>query len=458
MTALRDRFAGPRARSGLFFAALFLAVFISRVPFLGAGYGVNVDAWRVARVARDMAITGQYSVSRFPGYPVQEIICSSLWRGGPYALNGLTALLSAVAIVAFIQIGRTLQLPCVWLAGAALSATPVFYVSSACAKDYIWGLAFMLLSLLSALRHRPLLAGLLLGLATGCRITSLAMALPIVLILFGQNSGRAFLFAGLRFIAATLLTAAAAFTPVWWRYGWTFFTFYEGHGRPDRLTMLTRGTVEVFGMLGLIGLGIVAASSFFAKAKPPDANRWIFPAFCAVLGIYIAAYLRLPDQAGYLLPTAPFVLLLAQRYAPASALQVFCAFLIVSPFVDISRNGFSRGAILADRDERLQTLARIRGFLDYSATLPGRNTFVTGSWEPLIAVLAPPTPSARNRYVGLLNAAELSAVLKTSDHVFYLPRIREFNYQVYGIDLANYGVLDLRKIFDRQQLPSARIE
>jgi hypothetical protein len=56
------------------------AVALSRLAFLTPGYGVNVDAWRVARVARQLSETGIYEVSRFPGYPVQEILFLALAR------------------------------------------------------------------------------------------------------------------------------------------------------------------------------------------------------------------------------------------------------------------------------------------------------------------------------------------------------------------------------------------
>ena len=81
---------------------LLIAVALSRLPFLGTGYGINVDAWRVARVARQLSETGLYEVSRFPGYPVQEIVCSWLWRGGPWALNGASAVCSVFAVWAFV--------------------------------------------------------------------------------------------------------------------------------------------------------------------------------------------------------------------------------------------------------------------------------------------------------------------------------------------------------------------
>ena len=69
------------------FAALFAVVLLSRLPFVGVEYGREFDAWRVARAAQHIAETGEYETSRAPGYPVQEIVCSLIWRGGPRALD-----------------------------------------------------------------------------------------------------------------------------------------------------------------------------------------------------------------------------------------------------------------------------------------------------------------------------------------------------------------------------------
>ena len=435
---------------------LFIVVLLSRLPFLAAGYGVNVDAWRVARAAREIATTGEYSVSRFPGYPVQEIVCSWFWRGGPLALNALTALLSAVAVTAFVAIGRKLHHRNAWLGGLALAATPIFFVCSVCSKDYMWALAFILLSILCSLHDRPVLTGALLGLAAGCRITALAMALPLVLILFGGTASRPRWLVSLRFFFTTALVSLLVFSPVWLRYGTSFFKFYEDHARPSWQTVLTRGTVELWGTVGLIGLGIAACGLFFQPAKPNPANKWVVPALSLAIVIYLAAYLRLPDQAGYLLPIVPLVLILAQQFAPGRIFQVLCACLLAAPVVEISRTGLLPGQIFADQAERLQTMARIRGFLAYAEELPGRNTIVVGGWEPQIAVMAPQLSQGRNHYSYLLDARELSAALQNTDHIFYLPLIREFNYRVHGLDLARYGALDLHAMFEREQSERAR--
>jgi hypothetical protein len=166
------------------------SVALSRLPFLASGYGVNVDAWRVARVARQLSETGLYEVSRFPGYPVHEIVCSWLWRGGPCALNGASAICSVAAVWVFILCARRLGCRDSVLAGLALAMSPVFFVNSVTAKDYVWALAFVLGSLFCVLDRRPTLAGLLLGLAVGCRITSAAMILPLALLFVGRDGKR----------------------------------------------------------------------------------------------------------------------------------------------------------------------------------------------------------------------------------------------------------------------------
>jgi hypothetical protein len=456
-------------------AMVFAIVFLSRLPFLDAGYGVNVDGWRVARVARDIATTGEYSLSRFPGYPVQEIICSWFWRGGPFALNALSALFSATAATAFAAIARKLGGRDFFFAALALAATPIFFISSVSSKDYVWAIAFVLLSILSALHQRAVFAGTFLGLATGCRINSLSILLPIALILFVGCGGRERIVSGAKFAAALIVTSMIAFSPVWLRYGTDFWRFYQ-HARPDWLTIVSRGTVEIWGTIGLLGLVLMVCSALLSRcgakkkfaASPMGSpsskilldssdcgfvsrSKWITAALVLWIVITVAQYLRLPDQAGYLLPLVPAVLLLAQQLVSHRVFQIACACLVLSPFVDLSRNGVRPGAILADRAERLHTLEQIKRFLSYTETLPGRNTIVVGAWEPIIATVAPNIANGRNHYVYLLDEPALAAVQARHEPIFYAPQMREFNQRIYGIDLARYGGIDLREFSLRQR-------
>ena len=457
---------------------VFLIVLVSRLPFLDAGYGVNVDAWRVALTAREIAVTGDYSVSRFPGYPIQEIVCSWFWRGGPFALNALSAIFSAIAATAFAAIARKLHGRDAFLAALAFAATPILFISSVSSKDYVWAIAFILLAILSALHQRAVLAGMFLGLATGCRITSLSTLLPIAFILFSKSERPHRIASVAKFTAVSIVTAAIAFSPVWLCYGTAFWRFYE-HARPDWLTIASRSTVELWGTLGLIGV-VLAASTIIARRwigrsaddgtlkpkaqnsiaarlelssptglidPPSSQNKWMVGALLLWLAITVAVYLRLPDQAGYLLPAVPAVILLAQQRAPRRAFQFACACLILSPFVDIGPKGVQAGPIFADRAERVYTLDQVKHFLSYAETLPGQNTIVVGAWEPIIATVTPNIEKGRNNYVYLLDENGLATVLARHEPIFYAPRMREFNQRIYGIDLAKYGGIDLRDFY-----------
>src|ERR1035437_9401884 len=86
------------------FITLFIIVFISRIPFLSAGYGIEEDSWGIALAAFHTNFSGIYEPSRFPGHPVQELIYSSLWGCGPIVFNGLCAFFSAIGVVFFALI------------------------------------------------------------------------------------------------------------------------------------------------------------------------------------------------------------------------------------------------------------------------------------------------------------------------------------------------------------------
>lgn len=454
-------------------AIVFAVVLLSRVPFVDAGYGVNVDAWRVALTAREIALTGDYSVSRFPGYPIQEIVCSWFWRGGPFVLNALSAIFSAIAATAFAAIAQKLAGRDALLAALAFAATPILFISSVSSKDYVWAIAFILLAILSALHQRTVLAGMFLGLAVGCRIASLSMLFPIALILFSRSDRHQGIVSVTKFVGISIITAIIAFSPVWLSYGTAFWRFYE-HARPDWLTILSRGTLEIWGTLGLLGLLLEAcvlslsrsglirkladSTIWLASIKelpdPPDRlsssrSKWLIVALVLWLAITVAVYLRLPDQAGYLLPAVPAVLLLAQQVVSRRAFQFACACLILSPFVDLGPKGLQAGAIFADRAERIHTLDQVEHFLGYAETLPGQNTIVVGAWEPIIATIAPHIAHGRNHYVYLLDDVTLAAVLARNEPIFYAPRMREFNQRIYGIDLTKYGGINLSDVYRR---------
>ncbi|MGC3991382.1 MAG: hypothetical protein QM796_17205 [Chthoniobacteraceae bacterium] len=439
-------------------AALILVIVLTRLPFLDAGYGANVDAWRVANVARQLATTGEYEASRLPGYPLQEMICSLFWRGGPVALNGLSLLMSLAAVLALLVIARACQCRDAWAYALALAFTPVFFINSVSAKDYVWAIAFVLWALWAAIKNRPILCALLLGLAIGCRITSGAMMLPLGMILWQQSSaGKGTVLA--RFAVFACLTGALCFLPVWLRYGPGFFTFYENHDRPGLSDILQRAFVEVWGLPGLLGLIVAVAGTAFtafrSSRNETSARPKLLAPLLVMIALYLIAFWRLPDQAGYLVPIIPAVLLLMALYTPRWAGLFLCATLIISPWLSFSGGRLQSGPILQDHAEREQTVNGVKGFLAFCQQHLDPSTIVAvGAWQPIITVLAPEDAA---RFPYLISLDDAKALLAQGHHLAYASEsIRQFNFRANHFDLAATGAVDVHNLFlQRAFAPSA---
>ncbi|MGA3172000.1 MAG: hypothetical protein ABSE62_13415 [Chthoniobacteraceae bacterium] len=430
----------PRAAA---LALLCAVVLLTRLPFLSAGYGLHADNWRTALAARHIAQTGVYEASRFPGYPIQEYICSLFWKTGPLGFNLLDALFCTLAVLFFALICIDYGVPDWWLAALAFAFVPVLYVNSVSSKDFPWALAFLLASWWCALRKRPVLTGILLGLAMGVRITSGVAALPIALILIDGAGNRA----AIRRVLVTGLLAAiivvAAFTPVYIRYGTDFFNFYAEHAFPGPLEITARMTLEVWGLLGVAGLSLALIAIPFAKSRPPLSSRQLL-AWISMVVIYAIAFFCLPDEAAYLIPAVPFILLLIWLAAPRWAFRACCALILISPFVSLSGIRPTAGLIIQDHRDRVVTDSNIRHFLQFAAMVSGSNAYICGSWEPPIDVLTAGAPPPNTKFLYLVTQPELDKLTFHGWRVWYLPNMREFNYRVYQYDIAQHGARNVR--------------
>jgi len=96
------------ARERLALALSALAVLLTRLPWIGSGYGSDPDGYRVVIVARQIAHGGVYEASRLPGYPVYEYLTALTAWHAPWVSNAVTALFSTAAFVFFALIAREL--------------------------------------------------------------------------------------------------------------------------------------------------------------------------------------------------------------------------------------------------------------------------------------------------------------------------------------------------------------
>ena len=157
-----------------------LIIVLSRIPFINVGYGSEEDAWGVRVTAEQISQSGVYEVSRFPGHPLQELIYSFIWQWGPTSFNLLTVLISSCGIFFFMLSLRQLNIKQYTMAGLAVAFTPVIYINSMNAMDYLWALSFIITAFYFLIKKKPLAVGVFLGLAVGCRITSGAMIIPFI--------------------------------------------------------------------------------------------------------------------------------------------------------------------------------------------------------------------------------------------------------------------------------------
>ncbi len=436
-------------------ALLCAAVLLTRLPFLGAGYGLHADNWRTALAARHFAQTGVYEASRLPGYPVQDYVCALLWKTGPLGFNFLDAFFCTAAAFFFALICIEYGVADWWLAALALAFVPVLYVNSVSSKDFPWALAFLLASWWFALRKRPILTGILLGLAMGTRITSGAAALPIALILIDGAGNRAAL---RRVLAAGVIAAViciGAFLPVYMRYGWSFLSFYANHAFPDWLGIVARMTVEVWGVLGMAGILLALAAAPFARARPSLSGRQSL-AWASMLVIFAIAFICLPDEAAYLIPAVPFVLLLLWRAAPRWAFAACCLFVIASPFLSFSGFRPVAGLIVQDHRDRVATDASIGRLLQFTALATGSNAYIVGGWQPPIAVLTADAPPPNTKFLYQITEPDLDQMIAAGWHVWYLPNMRQFNYRDYHFDIAQHGARDIAQLRVPRPAPGGR--
>ena len=382
--------------NGRLLGALLLAA-LARVPFLSAGFGTDPDAWWVALAARAAHQRLDYVLSRVPGHPVLDVLNAVVVPWGPVALNGVSALFSLAATALFHRLATRfgVERPALWT--LAFAFVPLVYLQSVQALDYLPALAFLLLSIELACAGRFGFAGVALGFATGCRITSLAMLVPLVVLAPRGGRMRAAARAGL----AAIATAAALYAPVVLSEGISVFRFVQTpYPRPEFL--LKAVTIDVFGIVGLFAVGLALLVAW----RRPAGDRRLDALVAAALVVFGLAFFRLPDDAAYLLPVVPLVLLwLAARVRGVAALAV-CACLVASPFVLKVRNprrvggptapvpgvalrsGYVLdlpGAIFADRARRHAELRYAAAVLDSARALPPGSLLVVGDWYPVLA-------------------------------------------------------------------------
>lgn len=434
-TMENHRWAGP--------VVVGAAVFLSRIAFLDSGYGLDADAWRMVDSSRTIARTGFYTVSRFPGYPIPELTFTLLAGVGPFVLNGLTAIHSALASAFMALSLKQLGVRRALLPAAAFAFVPLVYINSTNSMDYLWAMSFLMAALYATVSKRPILAGVLVGLATGCRITSLAMLAPLSIYIISTGDLRSWREIAKLSLAATA-TAALVFTPVFAVYGGDFLTYYGGfQGSVEGLVRMM--TLEVLGRTGLFVLLVLITIRLAAQRHNDDytvgSDSWnsLRLLSLAVIVVYVAIFLRLPHEAGYLIPVVPFVLILLHRWLRSRLFAYLVLALLVSSFATVTvRKGVTADGVLRNQQLRCEEVTWLANVSDRISQLESPAVVVTGWFLPKLEVTRWAS-RAGPELVYLLDELQLQQYQRRAYQIYYIPAIADYNESSHSVDLATVG-------------------
>jgi hypothetical protein len=324
--------------------------------------------------------------------------------------------------------------------------------------DYIPALAFQLAATYAVLRGRPMLGGLLLGLGVGCRITAGALALPLCLWMLLSLPRRIAVRQCLVFCGALLLASVLCFMPVLRRYGADFFMFYDNASYPPLNVVYTRALPLVWGALGLLALlGLLCAAPgyyrFTRAALAQPRTRHALALAGVAIALYLGAFLRLPDESGYLLPVVPFVLLVIALLTPPWAAGTLALALLLSSWV-----GFDHGVptldgpIVEDHLVRESQQRATRAVIDAVAQLPGRAAIVSGWILPRITLALDGDQEGPHRFIYLVeDPADYQHYLGDGRQLYYLPGVDLYESQAHDLELAELGARELAVPRERQR-------
>ncbi len=285
---------------------IFLLALIFRLPFLGEGYGREFDAWSNALNAKILSETGIYEVSRLPGHPLQELFYTVLWSisDSYWLFNFFSALVSAWAVYSFFKILRHYEVERAFEWALAFNFVPVFFIAGTAAIDYNFALAFILAAFWQVLRSNYAAAGLLIGLATGFRISSIGFLLPFILLV----DRRAWLSTWPMFVTAALSSGLSYLMP-FLSYGWEFLDFHKPPF-PSWASVLYKLALGIWGLPLLLALILAIPALFKVKVKQEGKSairlEWLL---VLIIGMQLFVFLRLPFKAEFFIPAIPFVLL-----------------------------------------------------------------------------------------------------------------------------------------------------
>jgi len=355
-----------------------LLIVISRIPLLDSGFGTDQDAWVIADSAFDIRYSRIYNPSRFPGYPLPEFVNALIIDGGWIATNTLTMILFLVSVVLFLKILRLLNLKNRGLLGLTYAFLPILWINSSNTMDYVWALTFLVATWWFILRKQNALAGLMMGLAIGSRLTSAILIPPFLFLIWMENRQTAKI---VLFALVLGVTSIFVYLPLFIKYGLQFIlTRYIVEGMNFReIIVASGGAFGFYSILLGILLIILSFPRLFDLIKKKDPTTLFLLFGILSIGLFLV---RFPYEIEYLIPAIPFVFVLLTKIGKRGFLVIFCVALLSHTVVTGFTNPNFNGAIKKNFESRNQRIQAAHNLRD--SVPEGRSVVVVGWWIPTL--------------------------------------------------------------------------
>jgi hypothetical protein len=443
---------------------LLLLTAITRLPFIFDGYGVEEDSWGLVVNAFEMKQTGHYVASRFPGHPLQEYVYRLIYDQPAWVYNIFSVLASLMAVGYFFKALKKIQFKGAFAASLMFCFTPVFYIAGTYTIDFAWTVAFVMASFYFLLDRKFIVCGIMLGMATGCRLTSEMFLLPWLIIAWNAFDWKSSVKDFMKIAVPAVVIGILWFVPAYQVYGRAFFDYSDQFPYPPMAKVIYKATIGVFGLTGMIALGIFGIVSLNVWRKKQLSPVTLFTSerlmlVCVVvIGLHIASYLRLPQKAGYMVPAIPFFIILVVLGLKEKQLRLATLLFVIAPFLfsinltDNLRGSESTplaitfkasgqeifldplsGPIFSERSKRINKMNYCDDVIAAAEKMDYRFAVISGWWYNEIQTYYFQSRNHPNSHFRFYEECDfLDSLKKTNAEIFYLPEQNLYNDQMFN--------------------------
>jgi hypothetical protein len=192
-------------------------------------------------------------------------------------------------------------------------------------------------------------------------------------------------------------------------------------------------------------------------------------AWLLAIDLYIIAFIKLPMEAGYMIPAIPFVILVFGKYLVRPAFIFFCALLILSPFIfgispanrvdsstpsPVSFNfkvgletltlDILKGPLLTNESREENSSIYINKVWSSIKTMKQSSCIIAGQWYNRLLYMNGEKTKGKVLIAPHVNRQFILNQLANGRKLYYLPRQNEFNLQLKGADPRLFGATEYK--------------